>query len=261
MHTSVSQSFSQAAKGYDNEAFLQRKVADRLLQKLEGLNFSPTKILDAGCGTGYCTNKLASQFQNAEILGVDIALGMVEEAKRKFRNNNINFQCADINEMPFESDSFDLVFSSLAVQWIKDPEQAFSEINRIMKPGGVLLFSSMGKDTLIELKESWKKVDQAVHVNNFFEINQVACQVSQSRFSDVAVDKDKIIMKYEKMTDIMKNLKAIGAGNLNEDRNKGLQGKSKFIRLMNEYDRYRDKDGTLPATYDVIYCQAKKIIV
>lgn len=255
----VQNSFSKAAKNYESSAFLQKEVASRLLERLDLMNVKPKRVLDAGCGTGYCSRALNKKYKKADVFGIDIANGMIEEAKNKNSLfNKVDYQCADINKLPFDNDYFDLVFSNLAVQWIMEPKLAFLELNRVLKPGGILIFSSMGEETLTELKQSWATIDQRIHVNHFFDMKQVGDQVFSSNFENTVMDRDIITMSYQTMIGLMKDLKAIGANNINTERPKGLMGKTKFKQVEIEYEKFRWEDGQLPATYEVIYGHAWK---
>lgn len=255
----IADSFSKAATGYEASAFLQKEVASRLLERLELMNVSPENILDAGCGTGFCTRILDKKFSKAKTIGVDLAPGMINFAKQqKGFFNKIEYQVADVEKLPFIDNSFDLVFSNLAVQWLVEPKQAFLELNRVLKPGGLLIFSSMGPDTLTELKQSWRQVDQDVHVNDFLDMHIIGDQVYNAQFDNTVMDRDVITMTYQTMVGLMKDLKAIGAHNMNTERQKGLLGKSKFEKLKKAYEAFRWDDGQLPATYEVVYGHAWK---
>lgn len=255
----IADSFSKAAANYEASAFLQKEVASRLLERLELMNVSPKNILDAGCGTGYCTRILDKKFSKAKTIGVDIAVGMVDFAKQqKGFFNKIDYQVADIEQLPFEDNSFDLVFSNLTLQWSMQPKQVFIELNRVLKPGGLLIFSSMGPDTLTELKQSWYQVDQNIHVNDFLDMHITGDQVHGAQFDNTVMDRDVITMTYKTMLGLMKDLKAVGAHNMDTERHKGLLGRAKFEKLKNAYESFRWEDGQLPATYEVVYGHAWK---
>ncbi len=255
----IAQSFSKAAINYEKSAFLQKEVASRLIERLELMKISPKDVLDAGCGTGFCTRILRKKYSKASITGIDIAEGMIQEANKNqpFFGKNI-YQVADIEQLPFKSNAFDLVFSNLTVQWAGSLKQTFNELNRVLRPGGLLIFSTLGPDTLIELKESWNQVDQGVHVNNFFDMHIIGDQVYNAKFENTVMDRDIITLTYETMLGLMKDLKAIGAHNMDDNRQKGLLGKSKFETLKREYEKFRADDGHLPATYEVVYGHAWK---
>lgn len=255
----IANSFSKAASQYDEYAFLQNEVAERLLERLELMNVSPKTILDAGCGTGFCSRALKKRFSKAKITGVDIAQGMIDQAKLSNKLfSKVDYQCADIENLPHKNSSFDLVVSSLTIQWIEKPLAVFKELERVLKPGGLLIFSSLGPDTLTELKQSWAQVDQAVHVNNFIDMHLVGDDVHKAGFENTVMDRDVITMTYETLKGLMKDLKGIGAHNLNANRQRGMLGKNKYLALQKAYDEFRWDDGQLPATYEVVYGHAWK---
>ncbi len=257
----IADSFSKAAPHYEASAFLQKEAASRLLERLDIMNISPKNILDAGCGTGFCTRILNKAFSKAKTVGVDIAPGMIEHAnKQNGFFNKIDYQVADIEKLPFADNTFELVFSNLTVQWLIGATSVFEELNRVLKPGGLLIFSTLGPDTLMELRESWQQVDKNVHVNSFFDMHIVGDQVHNAHFENTVMDRDVITLTYQTMIGLMKDLKAIGAQNMDTGRQKGLMGKSKFEKLKKAYDSFRWDDGQLPATYEVVYGHAWKKI-
>ena len=254
----IAESFSKAASTYDAYAFLQKEVASRTFERLSYMNVKPKMILDAGCGTGICSRQLRDTFSRAKVTGVDIAPGMIELASKDQKTfKKIKYQVADIDALPFEKDTFDIVFSSLTVQWSQNLDKTFSELNRVLKPGGLLIFSTLGPDTLIELKESWQKIDSDVHVNQFIDMHIVGDQVFNAGFENTVMDRDIITLTYKTMLGLMKDLKSIGAHNINNGRPKGMMGKGKFKMLESAYESFRS-DGVLPATYEVIYGHAWK---
>ncbi len=255
----IASSFSEAATRYEDYAFLQREVADRVFERLDYMRLKPKSILDVGCGTGYCSRQLRQIFSRAKVTGIDIAPGMIEQAKKQQTLfNKIDYQIGDAEALNFSDNTFDLVFSSLTIQWMTDLKQTFSELNRVLKPGGLLIFSTLGPDTLMELRESWKNVDQAVHVNEFIDMHIVGDEVFNASFENTVMDRDVITLTYQTMIGLMRDLKAIGAHNINQERSKGMLGKQKFNLLQAEYEKFRWEDAQLPATYEVIYGHAWK---
>ena len=255
----IADSFSRAAQQYDAAAFLQQEVATRVFERLSYMRVQPQKVLDLGCGTGFCTRQLKDNFGKAKVTGIDLAPGMIEQAKKQqgfFKK--IDYQVADIDKLPFENSTFDLVFSNLTVQWLPDLKHSFAEINRVLKPGGLLIFSTLGPDTLIELKQSWQQVDSGVHVNDFIDMHIVGDQVFNANFENTVMDRDVITLTYQTMVGLMRDLKAIGAHNLDSERSRGLLGKQKFAQLKSAYEEFRWSSGELPATYEVIYGHAWK---
>lgn len=257
----VAESFSRAANTYDNSAFLQKEVAERLFERLALMNINPCKVLDVGCGTGFCSRQLKSLFSKANIHGIDIAPGMIEKAlSQQSLFKKINYQVADADRLPFADNQFDVVFSNLTLQWMPDLQKTFTELNRVLNKNGLLIFSTLGPDTLIELKQSWQGIDEGIHVNNFIDMHIVGDHVFNAHFENTVMDRDMITLTYRTMIGLMKDLKAIGAHNIDSQRSKGLMGKDKFKHLEKNYESYRLQSGELPATYEVIYGHAWKKI-
>ena len=255
----IARSFSQAASTYDAAALLQQEVAERVFERLSIMRITPETILDVGCGTGFCSRRLRQEFTRAKVTGVDIAPGMIEQANKKqglFKK--VKYLVADADELPFEANQFDVVFSNLTFQWMPDLNHTFKELNRVLKPGGLLIFSSLGPDTLMELRQSWRQVDQAVHVNEFLDMHIVGDMVFNAKFDNTVMDRDVITLTYQTMLGLMRDLKAIGAHNIDSSRPRGMLGKEKFNRLKDEYEKFRWTGGELPATYEVVYGHAWK---
>lgn len=245
----VAASFSRAAASYDAVAQLQRAVGDALITQLPG-GLRPERWLDLGCGTGHFSRVLASRFLTANGVALDIAEGMLRHACPQ--GGASAFIAGDAECLPLRDASFDLIFSSLALQWCDDFSAVLSEAKRILRPGGVLAFTSLCKGTLQELRDSWERVDGYAHVNRFrsFEVYQHLCAASGLRLGQLEVRPE--VLHFSELRQLTHELKAIGAHNLNPGRPGGLTGRSRIRALVNAYERFRTPSG-LPATYQVLY--------
>ncbi|PIP80475.1 MAG: malonyl-[acyl-carrier protein] O-methyltransferase BioC [Gammaproteobacteria bacterium CG22_combo_CG10-13_8_21_14_all_40_8] len=257
----VSQSFSKAAVNYEKHAVLQKEVAYRLIEKLDYIKTDPKVIIDAGCGTGYCTRLLSKKFPKAKITGFDLAPGMVAYAQSKmpwYRKPfaHDQYQVADIRELPLEDNSVDFIFSNLSIQWISDIDLCFQEWQRILKPGGLLLFSTFGPDTLFQLKRSWAAVDNDIHVNHFTDMHDLGDSLIQQHFAQPVMDAEVITTTYDNVKQLLKELKAIGANNLSSDRAASLTGKNKLQQMFLAYEQFKTADGWIPASWEVVYGHA-----
>lgn len=245
-------SFEQAAVGYDQAAALQQEVAARLLARLDLMTIKPQRILDLGCGTGQCIQGLMSHYKGAEVVGLDIALPMLKRARKRGRwLRRPRCVCADAERLPFADASFDLVLSNLMLQWCTDLESLFADLQRILRPGGLLMFTSFGPDTLSELRNSWAQVDDRSHVNVFMDMHDVGDALVKTRFADPVMDVERITLTYPDVWQLMRELKQIGAHNVTAGRRRGLTGKAHVQQLVNAYENYR-RDGVLPASYEVV---------
>lgn len=250
----IADSFSKAAKTYDKAAALQKCVADKMMHLIpDGQDF----IVDLGCGTGYCTEQLSKKNGNS-VVGMDIAAGMIEQAKTKCR---AQWVLGDIENLPFAYSSINGFVSSLSVQWCESIEQVFVQIYDTLKDNGFFLFSTLGPKTLHELNTAWRHADSGnhVHVNQFVDSDYLTEAILRSGLSVDIFMREEQVFHYQTVVDLMRDLKNIGAHNINSGRNLGLTGRKKLAALTESYECFRrEEDNTLPATYEVYYYLLKK---
>ena len=246
----VRSAFNKASSQYDEHAFLQKEIASRLDAKLEVISGKSNVILDLGAGTGLLSHQLSKRFPDSQLVCLDFAH---QSLAHNLANSKI---CADANHLPLADNSVDMVISSLMMQWCPDLKQLFSEIHRVLKNDGLILFSTFGPDTLKELKKSWSVVDNETHVNTFTDMHDIGDQMLQSGFQSPVMEMERLTLTYDKVIDLMHDLKGIGAQTVH-NRSKSLTGKTKFNKMIEMYESYRKHD-KLPATYEVIYGHAWK---
>lgn len=255
--SAIAHSFSLAAKTYDQFALLQHEIGQRLLERLDLLSKPPERILDVGAGTGFLTRKLQQKFPRSQLVGLDLAFGMMEYAKRKqpweLWRHKPTYVCADLEQLPLSKQSIDLVFSNFTLQWCFNLPQAFAEFKRILKPQGILLFSTLGPQTLFELRESWARVDPSIHVNAFMDMHHLGDMLLKNGFGQPVVDMEMITMTYDSVKQLLHDLKATGAHNMNDERFKGCTPKGHLAKMLQAYEAFKDQTGAYPATFEVIY--------
>ncbi|MBI6895948.1 malonyl-ACP O-methyltransferase BioC [Pseudomonas putida] len=250
----VAASFSRAAASYDSVAALQRAVGMALLEKLPS-DLAPARWLDMGSGTGHFSRVLAERFAQSSGVAVDIAEGMLRHAREQ--GGAPHHVAGDAERLPLRDGCVDLLFSSLAVQWCGQFASVLGEARRVLRPGGVLAFSSLCVGTLDELRASWQAVDGMVHVNRFrrFEDYQRLCGDSGLELIDL--ERRPHVLHYPDVRSLTHELKALGAHNLNPGRPSGLTGRARMQGLLQAYEQYRQAQG-LPATYQVVYGVLRK---
>lgn len=247
----VAESFSRAAGDYDSVARLQRDVGNRLLVSLDQLEVTPRTILDLGCGTGHFLPELARRFPGAEYIGLDIARGMVEYARRRL-GGAARWIVGDAESLPLATGSVDLVFSSLAIQWSYRPDLLFAELARVLTPGGRCVFTSLGPRTLQELRAAWAAVDQHQHVNTFLPPQQLRSAAERIPGLRLGLAAEQFSMRYSRVGELLRELKTLGAHNVNRQRPAGLTGRRALQGMFDAYEQWR-QEGVLPATYDVLF--------
>ena len=250
----VAESFSSSASTYDQLAFLQQDVAVNLMKKVGDLD--NRIVADLGCGTGFCfdwlqQNKLTT---NSCLLGVDLAEGMVKFAARSRHHVSASWICGDAERLPLADNSIDVMFSSLAIQWCEDLDSLMTEIKRVLKPGGKFWFATLGPKTLHELRSAWHAVDNYVHVNEFVASDSLKARIKANGLSINDWQESFEVYHYDEVRDLTKELKGIGAHNVNEGRPAGLTGKARILKFKQAYEAFRlQENGKLPATYEVYY--------
>ena len=250
-------SFEYAANSYDKAAVLQTEIGTRMLNRLDYVKLKPKRIVDIGCGTGLHTEALLRLYPKAILFGLDFAFSMVEKTKKRGRifKRPIGI-CGDLDSLPLATNSCDLIFSNAALQWSSSPDIAVSEMQRILKPGGLLMFSSFGPDTLKELREAWSSVGTENRVHQFIDMHQYGDMLMQAGFSDPVMDTESLCLTYTTVRNLMQDLKSLGASNASLSRSRSLTGPKKFKALTESYEQVRNTDGRLPASFEVIYGHA-----
>jgi malonyl-CoA O-methyltransferase len=157
--------------------------------------------------------------------------------------------------MPLADASVDLIFSNLMLQWCDVPDMALREFQRVLKPRGLLTFSTFGPDTLMELRAAWAAADQRSHVSRFIDMHDLGDALVRARLAEPVLDVERFTLTYDTAVALMRDLKAIGAQNATAGRAAGLTGRATFATVTQAYERFR-VDGRLPATYEVVLGQA-----
>jgi malonyl-CoA O-methyltransferase len=117
------------------------------------------------------------------------------------------------------------------------------------------MFSTLGPDTLIELRRSWSAVDGFNHVNAFVDMHDIGDALLRARLTDPVMDAERITLTYQDVFGLMRDLKTLGAHNVSHGRARGLTGKGRLGAMKAAYEGFR-RDGVLPATYEVVYGHA-----
>lgn len=249
--------FERAADTYDSAAVLQREIAKRMGQRLDYMKQQPQRVLDVGCGTGYITEDVLKRYPKAEIIALDLAHNMAQKtAKLGGWRRKPKAVCADAEALPFSDNSIDMLLSSLMLQWSNDLPAVFTGFHRVLAPNGLLLFSTFGPQTLMEIRESWSKVDAQPHTSQFPDMHEIGDALLQAGFQDPVTDMEMITMTYSSVRQLMRDIKRIGASNTASERSKGLMGKAKLAAFEAAYEDYKTEDGLYPASWEIIYGHA-----
>lgn len=258
----VRDDFAKAAASYDSAAVLQHEVCERTLERVDMLKLRPRLVLDIGTATGRSLKGLASRFPDSSMVACDLALPMLLWCRRHQDPGCTGaLVCNDAEQLPFADGSVDLIFSSSTFQWCVDLSRVFSECMRVLRVDGVLIFSTFGPDTLHQLRDSFARLDDYRHVHEFVDMHHIGDLLLAGRFADPVVDMEMIDIQYQSLSQLLQDLKSTGSrGKFGpaQPTASGLMGRQKYRSLMQAYEDYRQDDGMLPASYEVIYGYARK---
>lgn len=197
---SIAKSYSAAAETYDRAAFIEQQVSIRLLERLQYFNLQPQRILDIGCGTGELTMQLSNTLPTANITGVDIAPGMVKFAIENHKNSQIEYVCGDAESLPFKSVEFDLIISNCSIMCIRDLNKLTHELQRVLKPNGLLLFSTLGNETLADLAlpTAWP------------DMHNIGDALLSAQLRDPVMESETLTLDYDHLADLFLDLQESG---------------------------------------------------
>ena len=259
--------FSRNAKNYDKYANVQKKMGSFLVGNLEKHTIIECsqikKILEVGCGTGYVTRKLANDYPNAQITAVDIAPGMIELVKSTIQNNNVDFICADIEEIDLIG-NYDLIVSNATFQWFNDFENTVGRLIGLLSENGTLCFSTFGNNTFKELHEAFDKAKCILEIEgavspgqDFYSLNDLEQTIyllaGQNNHNELDVHSFESCEReyFDCCIDFLNSVKKIGANNSQQGKNTSNPG---FIEKVIElYDNEYPAEDKVVATYHNLY--------
>ena len=242
----IAKSFGSASKSYDVSSRLQRYTGKNLMSLLP--NRTDITVVDLGSGTGFFTDILASKYQ--QTIGVDISSEMLAFAQEN-RSKEISWLEADAYHLPFIENSIDVIYSNLVIQWCDQLDNLIKEIMRVLKPGGLFIFSTLLDGTLHELKSSWAQVDNEKHVIDF-KTQKYMEKVFESGSCKLLEQKTQnLFLEYQDVIHLARELKGLGANHVTKEKGKGLAGKDKWNKMTCSYQDFQEPSGIYPATYSV----------
>jgi len=225
---------------------------EELLQRLQFFSLEPQCVLDIGAGSCQGTLELARRFRDARIVAIDRSPQRLARAPRSLWRRRFERVCADACALPLAAACCDLIFGNLLLQGGERLEVLFTELRRVLRPGGLLLFSSCASGTLQELRSAWAAVDAEAHVNEFADLPQVAEALRRSGFIEPVIDVERLRRHYASVQALRHELKQLGTWNAPRVRPRGLGGRSGIEAMRRAYESLREAAG-LPATWELLY--------
>lgn len=252
----VRRSFGRAAASYEQHDALQREVQQALLERLNVYLQTPARVLDLGAGPGRGTALLKKRYPKAEVIAMDLAVPMLKAARQHSGwLKPFARVCADATALPLPDASVDVLHSNLCLPWIDDLAVLFTECVRVLRPGGLLAFSSFGPDTLKELRAAWASVDAHSHVGRFLDMHDVGDAMLAAGLRDPVLDVHRYTLTYSAPERLLRELRGLGATHADAARVRHLTGKRHYRQMLDAYETQR-VDGRIPATWEAVTAHA-----
>lgn len=272
----VSQNLRDKASQYPIFAFVEQEMGRRLLESLDLIKINPTLILDLGSGTGHDAQTLGTRYPKAQIIQLDLSEAMLHVSKGKHNTTRLDqagpasipaptpVLCADAEAIPLQSNSVDMVFSNGLLPWLPDCDIIFKEIRRVLKAGGLFLFSSFGPDTLKECNQILSQMNMRnVHENALLmDMHDIGDQLVQASFESPVMDTSFLKLEYQSPFALLRDLHRTGWSYAVPSM---IQSELKdFLKFFEKhYECYKEDARSYPATLEVVighaWCGIKKI--
>ncbi|WP_428825695.1 methyltransferase domain-containing protein [Azonexus sp. IMCC34842] len=261
----VGRRFSKVAARYGEADFFAREVDRRMQERLDFVNIAPNRILDLGCSLGASFPGLAARYPAAQLLGLDVSPAMLDAGRTQpqgwqrwlgfGKKSGPQRLAADAAKLPLKSRSTSLVWSNLLLHWLDDPLPALAEAHRVLDVGGLLMFSTLGPDSLKELRTAF--ADGYAHTQRFIDMHDLGDMLVGCGFADPVMDMEVITLTYDDLDAMFAELRAAGSGCAMKARRHGLTGRGALAAARAAYEGMRRAE-KLPATFEVVYGHAWK---
>jgi malonyl-CoA O-methyltransferase len=249
-HQFIRDTFERIAGRYEQHAALEQEVCTRLLERTAFNRRSPLQILDLGCGTGTGSARLKQTFRKARVVGLDTSLAMLSQVRRQSSMlRPLKTVCGDIGALPFSARSADMVFSNLASYWCPEPMAMFSEFRRVLRPDGMLLFSTFGPATMNELGEAWAGVDEEVELPVFPDLLEIGNALVAAGFREPVMDREMITLSYPQLDALFDELEATGTSLLVRGWGRWKTARAELKQAYAPMLR----DGKYPLSFEIVY--------
>ncbi len=255
----IRHSFNNSAQTYESAAFLQQEVAHRMMDNLELFKLNPKRILDLGSGTGSARKLLKKKFPRIEFVELDISFEMLSYSMNKYRDWSFwpfqpknHFICADIESLPLKDSSIDFVWSNLVFEWGESVPRIIENVKRVLRPGGLLMFATLGPDTLKELRLSFERIGITPPINEFLDMHEIGDQLIQNGLLDPVMDAEILTLQFSSLSDFVSELKRSGS----TTKSVTEVERAPWSRVEKAYPKNEGEDGIYPASFEVIYGHA-----
>lgn len=251
------------SKNYHTAAFLAYETGTRMFSRFNYIKYQPNTIVDLGAATGLFSQQLMDYYPASRLIAVDTAPTLLKTLSQKawwkkwIFPKRFSLLNAEMIALPLPNASIDLIWSNLSLLGQDTPDKALAECHRILPVGGLLMFCTLGPDTLKELRAAFLGVDTYQHVHDFIDMHDIGDALIRQGFSSPVMDMERLTVTYDSLTELFWDLKHSGMNNASMNRRLGFMGKATWQKMLSQYEVFR-QNGELPASFEVIYGHAWK---
>ncbi|CAB3866611.1 methyltransferase domain-containing protein [Achromobacter dolens] len=249
--------------------FLYGEVARRMLGRLQYIRVQPQAMLDAGCGAGDNLALLRERYAEAAYTGLDNCDPLLEIARKRHAPAGLSawigklarrgptnaFINADLAATGLAPESLELVWSNLALHWHREPHAVLAEWRRILRVGGLAMFSCLGPATLRELRQALDDAGLRTATPAFVDMHDFGDLLVENGFADPVMDQEILTLTYRTPEKLLQDVRALG-GNPAAGRRGGLVGRDWRARLCDALEAQRRPDGVIALSIEVAYGHA-----
>lgn len=251
------------SKNYHTAAFVAHETGKRMFSRLDYIKHQPNTIVDLGAATGLFSQQLIDYYPASRLIAVDTAPTLLKALSQKawwkkwIFPKRLSLLTAEMSALPLPNASIDLIWSNLSLLGQETPDKTLAECHRILPAGGLLMFCTLGPDTLKELRQAFRGVDAYQHVHDFIDMHDLGDALVRHGFSSPVMDMEGLTVTYESLSALCWDLKHSGMSNASKERRLGLMGKHAWQKMLLQYDALK-QNGEFPVTFEVIYGHAWK---
>jgi malonyl-CoA O-methyltransferase len=268
----VRRQFDRRAARFARHDALVREVGRRMLERLDYIRLAPNRIVDIGCGMGGTRADLLRRYRGATWIGIDFSLAMLRAGRAQARGAwpallsegaarlaplRTAWVCAGADRLPLPDASVDLLFSNLMLHWHPAPHLVFPEWTRVLRPGGLLMFSCFGPDTLQELRAALAQTMPQATPLPFVDMHDFGDMMLAADLATPVMDVERIRLTYASPRALLREAAALG-GNPRDDRPTFLPGSQQTKALQQALAQQRDQAGRIALTFEIAYGHAWK---
>lgn len=240
--------FRKSVESYDDYAYAQKAIVSRLMLLLDAyVPVASDSILEVGCGTGLLTERLTEKYGKDKLFVNDLVDAMCAKTAARCQLSPKHCIVGDIEQMEVEG-CFDLIVSASTFQWLACPAETFARLSDSLCPGGIMVFSTFGKENCKELRAVTGSGLTYYSLAEMTELLSPCLEV-------VHTEEDYCVLEFEHPLDVLKHVKNTGVNAMNLRKTWTPGRLEKFVH---EYRERFQAGGRCPLTYHPQYFVCRK---